>query len=362
MGRFIERMFFPLVMISFVALLLTGYSAHKQHSLVLNGAGATFPAPLYSRWIALFEREHPHLRIQYHAIGSGGGIRAISSRSAHFGASDALLNDNELRALSGKLLQVPMVLGPVVMAYNVPGLERNLILTGEIIADIYLKKITRWNDTRLQQLNPGLSLPDLAIRVTHRKDSSGTTSIFTNYLSSVSSEWSEKVGKGKKVNWPTSFGAGEGNDGIAHQILLQSGGIGYLEYKYAENAGLSYAAIVNRAGKTVLPTVEGVQAAERNTPATADSILKQSIVNAPGEKSYPIAGFTYLLMYDDLHYFENTALAEALISYLKWTLDAGQEIAPQLHYAPLPEELRQKALQMVDTIAVAPKAAATAGH
>ncbi len=350
MARLLERLFFPLVMVSFVALLLTGVSAHLEHKIVIQWAGATFPAPLYARWTAFFEREHPNIALEYHPIGSGGGIKSITGRKSLIGASDALLNEAELKALPGELLQIPMVLGPVVIAYNLPGYDQNITMTGDVISDIYLHKIDRWNNPRLQALNPDITLPDIPVRVTHRKDSSGTTFIFTDYLTTVSPAWKKSVGRGKKVFWPVSHGAGEGNDGVAQQILLQPGGIGYLEYKYAENAGLKYARVVNREGKPVLPSIEGVQAAEKNTPPGPGTILKKSIVNAPGELSYPIAGFTYLLVYRDLSYLNDQETAVAMKEFLQWTLTSGQEEAAKLNYTPLPEKMRQNALELVQSI------------
>jgi phosphate transport system substrate-binding protein len=237
------------------------------------------------------------------------------------------------------------VLGPVVIAYNLPQLQHELTLSGELLAAIYLGEIKRWDDPRISVINPGVDLPSISIRVSHRSDSSGTTHIFTDYLSSVSSQWRQQVGKGKVVFWPTGNDwAGEGNDGVAHRILLEPGGIGYLELKYAQNAGLKYAALLNREGVRVWPTVKAVQEAERNTPATPGTYLKASIVNAPGERSYPIAAYTYLLVYQDLRYMEPRK-AHALLQFLHWVLTKGQTEAHKLHYVPLPEIQRHKALE-----------------
>jgi len=330
-------------------LLLSGCSGEPV--VQIHGKGATFPAPLYQRWIALFERARPDIEIHYSAVGSGAGIRVTIERTAHFGASDALLTAAQQQQLPADLLILPMVLGPVVMAYNLPDFDAELTLDGDTIAAIYLGQITRWNDSRLAALNPGVDLPDLEIHVAHRADASGTSFIFTDYLSAVSVEWREQVGKGTEVNWPTGDEwAGIGNDGVAHRILLLPGGIGYLEIKYALNAGLEYAALINRSGERVWPTVAGVQAAESNTPAPAEGVLKPSIVNAPGAVSYPICGFTYLLVYRQLDYFDNPLRAQALVDFLRWALTEGQTIAPELHYTPLPEELRQATLGLVETI------------
>jgi phosphate transport system substrate-binding protein len=344
--------FKPAIFASLAALILitSGLGGCMDDHTELHGAGASFPAPIYARWQALFHREHPHISVHYQAVGSGKGIKTITARKADFGASDALLKKSEKRALPAPLLTIPTVLGPVVIAYNLPRVKGELTLSGELIADIYLGKITSWDHPRLKALNPQLNLPSLPIRVAHRTDSSGTSHIFTDYLSSVSDEWKEDVGKGKRVFWPTGDDwAGEGNDGVAHRILLERGGIGYLELKYAQNAGLKYAVLVNRAGQKVRPTPASVQEAEQNTPAQADSYLKPSIVNAPGEKSYPIAGFTYLLVYRDLSAMKPEK-AHALVKYLKWIMTKGQVEADKLHYTPLPGWLRDKMLTEIERL------------
>lgn len=324
-------------------------------SIEIRGEGATFPAPIYARWIALYNRAHPTVHVRYRAVGCGRGIQAIAAREVDFGASDALLTKNEERALPARLLAVPTVIGPVVLAYNLPRLDGDLILSGETIADIYLGKIVRWNDPRLNAINPDIALPDEQIHVAHRSDSSGTTYIFSDYLSAVSEEWRERVGRGKRLYWPTGDDwAGDGNDGVAHRILLEPGGIGYLELKYAESAGLRYAALINQAGRRVRPTVEGVQEAEEHTPATQGTFLKPSIVNAPGAASYPIAGFTYLLVYEDLRYMDDPKRGRALVQFLTWVLTEGQEMVHELHYTPLPEPLRREALRLIGEITTSP--------
>ena len=320
----------------------------------ITGAGATFPAPIYARWRALYQREHPGTSVHYRPVGSGDGIKAITARDAEFGASDALLKTSEARALRAPLLAVPTVIGQVVLAYNLPQVSGDITLSGDTIAAIYLGEITRWNDFRLKAINPDVALPDLPIRVAHRSDSSGTTHIFTSYLSAVSAEWREHVGIGKRVFWPTGDDwSGDGNDGVAHRILLQPGGIGYLELKYAQNAGLRYAALLNRAGNRVWPTPGSVQEAERNTLPSPDTYLKPSIVNAPGDNAYPIAAFTYLLVYQDLSYMEPYK-AHLLIDFLRWILTTGQHEAAVLHYTPLPKDLRDAVLEDVAAITLPP--------
>jgi len=313
----------------------------------VTGAGATFPAPLYARWIALFERAHPEISVAYQAIGSGGGIRAITGQEVAFGASDALLKPDEVRALPRPALTIPTVLGAVVVAYNLPRFKGELVLSGPVIADIYLGRIVQWNAPEIAALNPDAALPDLPIRVTHREDSSGTTNIFTDYLSKVSETWAREVGVGKEVLWPVDLGlSGLGSDGIAHQILLEPGGIGYVEVKYARNSGLRFARLINRAGNPVQPNEQSVQSAEEHTPPAAEGPIKASVVDAPGAESYPIAAFTYLLVYRDLSYLPRET-AEALVTFLSWCLTEGQAEAEKLHYVALPKALQDHALREV---------------
>lgn len=327
-----------LILLSFIsASQLTGC---VEETIELRGAGATFPAPIYARWRALFHRENPNIVVHYDAVGSGAGIQLITDKKVDLGASDALLKPSEQRALDAPLLAIPTVIGPVVLAYNLPMIEQKIRLSGDAIVGIYKGEIKRWNDPKLQSINSDVELPDIAIHVAHRSDSSGTSHIFTSYLSAIDEDWQQTIGTGKKVNWPTGDDwAGEGNDGVAHRILLEPGGIGYLELKYAQNAGLNYADLINRDGMTVSPTVESVQQAERNTPAPKKGYLKTSIVNAPGKYSYPIAGFTYLLVYKDLSDMP-VQKREALFSFLDWILGKGQQEASKLHYTPLPEALK----------------------
>ena len=315
----------------------------------ITGAGATFPAPIYARWMALFERAHPEVSMVYHAIGSGGGIRAITRREVDFGASDALLGAAETRALPAPVLTVPTVLGAVVAAYNLPDYRDELILSGPVLADIYLGRITRWNDPRIAELNAG-PLPDLPVRIARRGDSSGTTNIFTDYLSHVSADWRAEVGTGKTVTWPTPGTlSGTGSDGLAHQVLLEPGGIGYLEVRYAENSGLNYATLLNAAGAPVRPTPAAVQSAEERTPDAAQGGLKPSIVDAPGAESYPLAAFTYLLVYRDLGHLPRDR-AEMLVTFLVWCLTEGQQEAAKMHYVGLPAALRDRVLAEVEAL------------
>lgn len=323
----------------------------KDHGVELVGKGASFPAPLYARWIALYNRDAEHGHVHYLPVGSGGGIKAITAREVDFGASDAPLNDSETQRLPDPILHIPTAMGPVVIAYNLPGIREELILDAKTIADIYLGELKRWNDPVIAALNPGIDLPDLEIRPAHRADSSGTTYIFTDYLSSVSDSWKENVGRGKVVPWPAGEDwEGDGNDGVAHRVLLLPGGVGYLELRYAQNAGLKYATVINREGRSVRPTIESVQAAERNSPSVPGTLIKSSMVNAPGSDSYPICSYTYLLVYEDLSYLQNSTKEKALIHFLEWTLTEGQTLAEPLHYVPLPAPVREEALVAVRKI------------
>ncbi len=345
-GRYVERWFGPAVLVAFAAAMALGLQAQFGSEVELEGAGASFPAPIYSRWIAQYEREH-EVAIHYDAIGSGGGIDEITDRHVHFGASDALLNDEERGDLPAPLLEIPTVLGPVVVAYNLPGLDGEVTLDGATLSAIYLGEITRWDDPTLQALNPDLDLPATDIRVTHRDDSSGTSFIFTDYLSSANQDWRLSVGTSKSPDWPVGRG-GRGNDGVAQQVLVRAGGIGYIELAYAENAGLEVATLVNRSGAAVRPTVAAVQEAEESTPLAGER--KVSIVNAPGAGAYPIAGFTYLLVYEDLTYLDDDEASEALVDFLDWALTEGQAEAEDLGYTPLPTAVAADARAQVAAI------------
>lgn len=332
--------------------LLILLCACTRPDVEIHGAGATFPAPLYARWATLFHRTDPDVKIVYSGIGSGAGIRAITEHSVHFGASDALLTPAERRALPGELLSIPVAAGPVVLAYNLPDLDGTLVLDSEALVDIYFGRIDRWDDPKLRALNPDLRLPALEIHVAHRADRSGTTDIFTRYLSAVNEQWNLTIGHGKSVSWPSGDDwSGVGNDGVAHRILLLPGGIGYVGLKYAQNAHLRYATLINRDGYPVRPTVTSVQAAIRHAPTQPGGLIKPSLINMPGADTYPICGFTYLLVYRDLAYLKDPALEYGLIRFLRWVLTTGQDSNTALHYTPLPEAMRRRALSLIDRIA-----------
>lgn len=308
--------------------------------LQLNGAGATFPYPLYSKWFNDYISVDPSVRFNYQSIGSGGGISQISERTVDFGASDGPMTDAQLRAArGGHILHFPTVMGAVVLTYNVEGVDAGLKLTPEAIAGIFLGSITRWNDPALVQANPGVTLPDHDILVVHRSDGSGTSYIFTDYLAKVSKTWESKVGKGTAVSWPTGLG-GKGNEGVTALVKQTPFSIGYVELIYAVSNSLSFADVKNAAGSWVKPSLDSVTAA---AAASADSMpddFRVSITNAPGAQAYPISGMTWMLVYQTQ---EDAEKGKKLVQFLDWMMREGQKTAPTLHYAALPDAVIAKA-------------------
>jgi len=298
----------------------------------IQGAGATFPFPLYSKWIAVYESVEPGVRINYQSIGSGGGIRQIAERTVDFGASDVPMTEEEQAKAPGPLVHVPMTLGAVVVTYNVAGAPNGLKLTPDVLAGIFLGSIARWNDAAITSLNPGVPLPGDAITVAYRSDGSGTTGVFTSYLSAVSPAWKEKVGAGKKVAFPVGIGA-KGNEGVAGQVKTTPGTIGYVELAYAKQTGLPYATLRNAAGRFVDPTLEAVTAAAASVADSMPDDLRVSLADAPGDAAYPIASFTYILVYADA---PDALKGRVLAKFLWWATHDGQQFAAPLDYAPLP--------------------------
>ncbi|HEY8532112.1 MAG TPA: phosphate ABC transporter substrate-binding protein PstS, partial [Limnochorda sp.] len=309
----------------------------------LNGAGATFPYPIYSLWFEVYRSVNPNVQVNYQPIGSGGGIRQITARTVDFGGSDAPLTDEQLAAAPKKLLHIPTVIGSVAVIYNLPGVGTGLKLTPEVLSGIYLGQITRWNDERLAALNPDVRLPNLPIAVTRRSDGSGTTHLFTSYLSQVSPEWAERVGSGTSVAWPVGLG-GQGNAGVAGLVRQIPGAIGYVEIAYALQNGMTYAALQNQSGEFVLPTMEATSLAGF-APMPDD--LRATIVNTSHPQGYPIAGFTWLVVYQEQ---DDPVKGKALVDMLWWVIHEGQELAPQLDYAPLPENVVALAEEMIASI------------
>lgn len=318
----------------------------------LNGAGATFPYPIYSKWFSDYARE-TGVRINYQSIGSGGGIRQLTEGTVDFGASDAPMTDAELARVKSPVLHFPTVLGAVVVTYNLPGLTSPLELSGAVLADIFRGKITKWNDSRIAALNQGAALPADDILVVHRSDGSGTTYIFSDYLSAVSPEWQTSPGRGKELAWPTGIGA-KGNEGVAGQVKQMPGSIGYVELAYAKQNGLAYASIRNAAGSFVAPTIESVTAAAAGAASSlpADTDYRISIVDAPGADAYPISSFTYLLVYANQ---SDRKKGDALLGFMRWYLREGEKSAASLDYAPLPPAIVAQLEQRLGTITVAGK-------
>ncbi len=321
-----------------------------QGVVSLTGAGATFPYPIYSKWFDTYGRSHP-VRITYGSIGSGGGIRQVTEKTVDFGASDAPMNEEELAKAPG-MLHIPTVLGAVTVAYNVPGVQQPIRLSGEVLGDVFLGRVRKWNDPGIAALNPGVPLPDRDILVVYRTDGSGTTYVFTDYLSAVNPTWKQQVGTGKSVRWPTGLGA-KGNEGVAGQVRQTPGAIGYVELAYARQAKLQTASVENRAGQFVQPSVEATTAAaeeiSREIGPTSD--FRLSIVNPEGANAYPIASWTYLLIPPQI---ENCAKARALVDVIRWSLTEGGDQARELHYAPLPEGVRALVIERLDTITCGP--------
>lgn len=323
--------------------LLTGVSATASAQLMINGAGATFPYPIYSKWFDEYAKVDPSVRFNYQSIGSGGGQKQILAQTVDFGASDGPMSDDNLAKAPGKLLHIPTVAGADVVAYNLPG-NPTLKLDADAIAGIFLGQIKKWNDPKITALNPGVTLPDQEILVVHRSDGSGTTYIWTDYLSKISPEWKTKVGTNTSVNWPTGIG-GKGNEGVAGQIKQTPGALGYVELIYAVQNKMPYADVKNSAGNFVKPSLESVTAAL----ATADipDDFRFSMTNAPGKDAYPIAGATWLLVYQQQ---KDATKGKKLVEFLKWALTDGEKMAKDLQYASLPESVQQRVLKRIDEI------------
>ncbi len=312
-------------------------------TITLNGAGATFPYPIYSKWFDLYHEKHADVEINYQSIGSGGGIKQITAKTVDFGATDGPMTNAEIFAVDGKILHIPTVLGAVVVGYNLPTLSGKLNISGTVLANIFLGKVKSWSDASLKALNPDVNLPELPIVVVHRSDGSGTTYCFSDYLSAVSGEWKSKVGTGKSLNWPVGLG-GKGNEGVAGTLKQTAGGIGYVELAYAEQNKIPYMSIRNKAGKFIVPTLEGVSAAAASVNMPAD--FRVSIVNADGDASYPISTFTWLLVYEKT----GGKRGEILHDFLLWMLDEGQKAAPVLGYAPLPASVAAKVRETAEKV------------
>jgi phosphate transport system substrate-binding protein len=323
-----------------IAVLLTGLLLALPvlgQTTQLNGAGATFPYPIYSKWFSDYNKLHSDVQINYQSIGSGGGIRQVLNGTVDFGASDGPMTDEQLKQAKVKILHIPTVLGAVVPAYNVPGVTGEIKFTPEVLAGIYLNKIVKWNDPAIASANPGVKLPDLGIIVIYRSDGSGTTYIFTDYLSKVSKDWASGVGKGTSVKWPNGVG-GKGNEGVAGQIRQLQGSIGYVELIYAVQNKISYGSLKNAAGNFVKATLESVTEAASSAPSMPAD-FRVSITNAPGKTAYPISSFTWLLIPEQS---KDPKKGKILADFLNWMVTDGQKMTTQLSYAPLPANVVEK--------------------
>ncbi len=310
-------------------------------AIIINGAGATFPYPLYSKWFSEYQKVDKTVNFNYQSIGSGGGIRQFLGKTVDFGASDAPMTDEQLKKSNKEILHIPTVLGAVVVTYNVSGFEKSLKLTSEVLADIFLGKIKKWDDKRIRDINPNIKLNGDII-VVHRSDGSGTTNIFTEYLSKVSKEWKEKVGFGTAVNWPVGLG-GKGNEGVTGLIKEVNGSIGYVELIYARLNNLPYAEIKNRSGKFVLPSLKSVTEASVGIAIPND--YRTSITDS--KNGYPISGFTYLLVWKEM---KNSEKGKKIKNFLNWLINDGQNYAEQLHYSRLPSSLIPRLRKTIESI------------
>jgi phosphate transport system substrate-binding protein len=300
----------------------------------INGAGATFPYPIYSKWFSEYNKLHPTIEINYQSIGSGGGIRQVQAQTVFFGASDGPMTNDQLLAAPGKILHFPTVLGAVVPVYNIPNVT-SLKFNGPVLADIFLGKITKWNDPALAKLNAGVPLPSSNITVAHRSDGSGTTFVWADYLSKISPEWKQKVGANASLNWPIGVG-GKGNEGVAGLVSQTPGSLGYVELVYALQNKISYGAVQNQSGEFIVPDVASVTAAAAGAMPTMPKDFRVSITNSPGKGAYPISSFTWILLYEDP---QDKNHARIMSDFMKWALNEGQAMAGTLGYARLPEQL-----------------------
>jgi phosphate transport system substrate-binding protein len=335
-------------------LALAVSAAALADRLLINGAGATFPFPIYSKWFSEYNKLHPEVQINYQSIGSGGGIKQITEKTVDFGASDAPMNDEEL-AKAPNLQHIPTVLGADVVISNLPGVTAALRFSPETLAAIFLGKITNWNDAAIARDNPSVKFPSLAISVVHRSDGSGTTYVWTDYLSKVSPEWKAGPGTGKSVNWPVGLG-GKGNEGVTGTVKQTEGAIGYVELAYANQNKIAPALIKNLDGTWVKPTIESVSLAAAKLEMPDD--YRVSITNAPGKDAYPVASFTYLLIYRDQ---TDSAKGEALLKFLWWAIHDGEKFAGALDYAPLPHPVVKKIEGTLKKMTVAGKAVLAQG-
>ncbi len=341
-----KRKFLGLTMAVIAVVSLTGGIAFADRLLLINGAGATFPYPLYSKWFYEYTKVDGTVNFNYQSIGSGGGIRQITAQTVDFGASDGALTDEQLKQAPGELLHIPMTAGAVVITYNLPQINQPLRFSPDVVADIYLGKISKWNDSRIASDNPSVNLPDQNIIVAHRSDGSGTTNIFTDYLSSVSKGWKASVGKGTSVNWPVGLG-GKGNEGVSGLVKQTQGAIGYVELAYAVKNNLSYADIKNNSGNFIKPSIESTTAAVNGKVNSMPADFRVSLVNPDGADAYPIAGVTWIIVYKNQ---PDKVKGKKIVEFLRWAITDGQKYSADLLYSPLPESMVRKIEEKINQI------------
>ena len=327
----------------FVAMATVTSFAFADSTLI-NGAGSTFIYPAITKWFDEYSKTNPGIMFNYQAIGSGGGIKQITSKTVDFGATDGPMTMDQMTQAPGRIYHIPMVMGAVAVAYNLPGVEKGLKLTQDVLAGIYLGQITQWNDPKIAQPNPGVNLPNTAIVVVHRSDGSGTSFIFTDYLSSISNEWKGKVGKGTSVNWPIGLG-GKGNEGVSGLLKQSPGTIGYVELAYAKENNLAYAYLQNKSGSFIEPSIDSTSKAAEGATIPAD--FRFSIVNSSNSEAYPIAGITWLLIYKQM---DDHTKGAAIVNFIKWAITDGQKLTADLDYAPLPANLVDMIQQKLDQV------------
>ena len=335
-----------LVLGIFAAIALIAGTASADKLLLINGAGATFPYPLYSKWFYEYAKVDQSVNFNYQSIGSGGGIKQIMAETVDFGASDGALTDEQLKQAPRELFHIPMAAGAVVITYNLPQVSERLKFSSDVVADIYMGKISKWNDSRITKDNPGVDLPNENIIVAHRSDGSGTTNIFTDYLSSVSSSWKADIGKGTSVNWPVGLG-GKGNEGVTGLVKQSPGAIGYVELAYAVTNNLPCADIKNKSGNFITPNIQSTTAAVNGEINSMPADFRVSLVNPDGADAYPIAGVTWILVYKNQ---TDKKKGEKIVEFLRWAITDGQKYSKDLLYAPLPESMVKKIRERIDQI------------
>jgi phosphate transport system substrate-binding protein len=314
----------------------------------INGAGATFPYPIYSKWFAEYNKLHPEVEINYQSIGSGGGIRQLTNQTVFFGATDGPMTPEQIQGAPGKILHLPTVLGAVVPIYNLAGVQGELKFSGPLLADIFLGKVTKWDHPAIAKLNGGMKLPSTDITVVHRSDGSGTSYIWVDYLAKQSPEWMKKVGVATSVNWPSGLG-GKGNEGVAGLVQQTPGSLGYVELIYALQNKIAYGSVQNAEGEFMRASIQAVTAAAGAAVKNMPKDFRVSITNAPGKGVYPISSFTWLLLYENP---KNKAQSKVMVDFMKWALTNGQKFAPDLGYAPLPAEVVKLEMEALNTIKV----------